>query len=188
MFGKLLSKKHPDIEKILIPEDKIRQKVKELAERIRNDYRDRLPVLVSVLKGSFIFLSDLVRCLEIPCNVDFIGLSSYGGATDSTGVVRLIMDLKDTINARDVIVVEDIVDTGLTMDYLKRNLLTRNPKSLRICSLLDKKEARRIEVDIDYCGFSVPSEYLVGYGLDFNELYRNLPYVGVLKREACRKK
>jgi len=180
-------KKHKDIEEILYTEKEISEKIIKLAKEISKDYEGKVPVLVCVLKGSVMFLSDLMKYLKIDVSIDFIGLSSYEGSTESTGIVRMVMDLKDSIYNKDVIVVEDIVDTGLTVDYLIRNLLTRKPKSLKICVLFDKEEARKIKVPVDYRGFTVPNKFLVGYGLDYNELYRNLPYVGVLKRSVYKK-
>ncbi len=177
--------KNRDISKILLSEDEIREKVVQLGKKISRDYKGKKPVIVSVLKGSIIFLSDLIRQLEFPHIIDFISLSSYT-STKSSGVVRLIMDLRESIVGKDVLVVEDIVDTGLTLSYLKRNLLTRNPKSLKICVLLDKRECREKPIKTDYTGFVIPNKFCVGYGLDWNQLYRNLPYIGILKPEVYR--
>ncbi|RLD16501.1 MAG: hypoxanthine phosphoribosyltransferase, partial [Caldiserica bacterium] len=177
----------PDIKEVILTEEKIRKRVKELAEEISEDYKNKVPVLISVLKGSVIFLSDLLRFMKINPKVDFIGVSSYQGKTQATGEVRLIMDLKDPIYGEDVIIIEDIVDTGLTLEYLRENLLTRKPSSLKVCVLLDKIEARKLDVPIDYRGFVIPNRFVVGYGLDYGERYRNLPYIGVLKEEVYKR-
>ncbi|MCX7716532.1 MAG: hypoxanthine phosphoribosyltransferase [Endomicrobia bacterium] len=167
--------------KILIPEDKIKQKVSELAKKISNDYKNKQPLLiVGILKGSSIFLSDLIRLLDIDCEIDFISVRSYDG-TSSTGVVQLILDLYDNPVGKHILIVEDIVDTGRTLKFLKQNLLSRKAKSVKICVLLNKKTKRKTKVKIDYKGFDVPDRFVVGYGLDFNEKYRNLPYIAILK-------
>ncbi|MBN2406915.1 MAG: hypoxanthine phosphoribosyltransferase [Elusimicrobia bacterium] len=176
-----------DILEILIPETDIRTKVGELASRINADYRDKNPVFISVLKGSVIFLSDLMKNVDIRSSLDFIAVSSYEGDTESTGVVKLEMDLRESIEGRHVILVEDIVDTGLTMDYLKHNFMTRRPASFNICALLTKPERTRIKVDIAYKGFEIPDKFVVGYGLDYAECYRNLPFVATLRPEIYRK-
>ena len=178
--------KHADIKEILISEAEIKKKVKSLAAALNKDYKGKKPILVSVLKGSVVFLCDLIRELEFSPIIDFIGVSSYADSTESSGVVRLLMDLRESIVGKDVLIIEDIVDTGLTLSYLKRNLLTRKPKSLKICVLLDKKECRLKKIDIDYTGFIIPNKYCVGYGLDYAEIYRHLPYIGVLKSEIYR--
>ena len=177
-----------DIERVLIDEDKIKSKVSELGEAISRDYAGRPLTLVSILKGSVVFLSDLMRSIKIPCNVDFISVSSYRGEPESSGVVRLIMDLRESPVGKNILIVEDIVDTGYTLDYLCRNLMTRGLSSLSVCVLLDKVAARKKEVRVDYRGFEVPNEFLVGYGLDYKEYYRNLPFVGVLKPEIYKKR
>jgi hypoxanthine phosphoribosyltransferase len=173
-----------EIGKILITENDIKRRVKELGEEISRDYSDRTPVLVSVLKGGIIFLSDLMRELTILHEVDFMSVSSYNGGTESSGVVRILQDLSINIEGQDVIIVEDIVDSGMTLDYIRHILLARRPKSLKICTLLDKKDARKIQVPIDYVGFEIPDAFVIGYGLDYGEKYRNLPYVAVLESEA----
>ena len=173
---------HPDLKKILFTEERIRRRIQELGEQISRDYRGKTPILIGVLKGSILFLSDLLRTLTIHCSVDFISLSSYNGSA-STGVVRLLLDLCENVSGKDVIIVEDIVDTGLTISYLMQNLSTRKPKTLEICTLLDKTECRKIAVPLRYVGFKVPDEFVVGYGLDYNERYRHLPYIGVLKKK-----
>ncbi len=170
-----------NIKKVLVSEEQIRARVKELGEQISRDYANKNPVLIGILKGSVFFLSDLMRALSIDCCIDFMSLASYSGEK-SNGIVRLLLDLRETIEGRDVIIVEDIVDTGLTLSYLENILKTRNPRSLEICSLLDKPECRKISVKAKYVGFTIPNEFVVGYGLDLNEKYRNLPYIGVLKK------
>jgi len=167
--------------KILITEEKIKQKVAELAKKISDDYKNKGKLLiVGILKGSAIFLSDLVRQLELDCEIDFISVRSYDGK-DSTGVVQLIMDLYDNPVKKNILIVEDIVDTGRTLKFLKQNLLTREAKSVKICALLSKIGRRKTKVKIDYKGFDVPNKFIVGYGLDYNEKYRNLPYIAVLE-------
>ena len=177
-----------DINEILLSEEVIQKKVYELGQQINADYADKNPVLISILKGSVVFLADLMKVLDIKCSFDFIAVSSYEGDTESSGVVRLIMDLRESIEDRHVLMIEDIVDTGLTMDYLKENFKTRHPKSLKICSFLTKPENNEINIDVDYTGFEIPNKFVVGYGMDYNEQYRNLPYVGVLKPEVYRTK
>jgi hypoxanthine phosphoribosyltransferase len=169
------------IGKILIGEDEIEQRVKELGAQISRDYKDRQPILVNILKGGIIFLSDLVRQLKVLHEIDFMSVSSYESQTESTGVVRILADLNINIEGRDVIIVEDIVDSGLTLDYIRHILLARRPKSMTICTLLDKKIKRKIDVPLDYVGFEIPDEFVIGYGLDYMQKYRNLPYVAVLK-------
>ncbi len=173
----------------LISERELRQIVKRLADEIKGDFSSRLSykkplLLVGVLKGAVVFLSDLARALDIPIAIDFIAVSSYGSSTTSSGVVRILNDLDTPIEDRQVIIVEDIVDTGLTLQYLRNHLRGRGPECLRVCSLLDKPERREVEVQVDYCGMQVPNEFLVGYGLDLDELYRNLPFVGVVKQQS----
>jgi hypoxanthine phosphoribosyltransferase len=167
---------------IILTESQIKGKVKELAAQITKDYSDKPPIVIGILKGSVIFLSDLIRSVDLPIRLDFIAVSSYGSEMTSSGVVRIQYDLKISIEGRDVLVVEDIVDTGLTLAYLMENFATRRPKSIKICALLDKKEARKsdVELKIDYVGFEVPDQFLVGYGLDYDEKYRNLPFVATI--------
>jgi hypoxanthine phosphoribosyltransferase len=173
-----------DVADILITEDQIRDKVRDLGIRITRDYADTSVTLVSVLKGSLPFMADLMRAIEIPVQIDLMEVSSYGGATTETsGLVRILKDLSSSISGKDVLIVEDIIDTGLTLNYLLRYLRGKNPKSLRICALLDKPARRLVEIPIDYLGFTIPDEFVVGYGLDFGEFYRNLPFIGVLRRE-----
>jgi len=163
--------------KKIIPGKELKQKVAQLGKKISKDYARANPVLVGILKGSFVFLADLVRELDIPHEVDFISVASYGSETKATGVVKLLKDLSINIKGRHVIIVEDIVDTGLTLNYIRRNLLTRSPKTLEIITLLDKKKRRKINVPLKYVGFSIPGEFVIGYGLDYNEQYRNLPFI-----------
>jgi hypoxanthine phosphoribosyltransferase len=168
------------VSKVLIEEDVVAARVAELGSEISNDYAGKDLLLVGVLKGAVFFMADLMRQLSIPCEVDFMAISSYGASTDSSGVVRILKDLDINIEGRAVLVVEDIIDSGLTLSYLIRNLESRNPASLEICALLTKPERREIDVDVRYTGFEIPNEFVIGYGLDFGERYRNLPYVAVL--------
>ena len=168
--------------RILITQEELRTRIAALGQSIARDYGARRPVLVGVLQGAFLFMADLIRATQIDLTTDFIGLSSYGSGTTSSGVVRLVSDLSQPIDGRDVLIVEDIVDTGHTLAYLKRNLEARRPKSLKVCVLLDKIERRETEVAVDYIGFTVPNVYVVGYGFDFGGLYRNLPYVAALEQ------
>jgi hypoxanthine phosphoribosyltransferase len=175
---------HADVAEVLVTEEQIRDKVRELGGKISADYSETSVTLVSVLKGSLPFMADLMRAIEIPVQIDLMEVSSYGGATTETsGLVRILKDLSSSIAGKDVLIVEDIIDTGLTLNYLLRYLRGKNPRSLRICALLDKPARRLVEIPIDYLGFTIPDEFVVGYGLDFGEYYRNLPYIGVLRRE-----
>lgn len=159
---------------VLLTADKIEGRVKMLANEISEDYRDKKPLLIAVLKGAIIFLSDLIRHLSIPVEIDFIAVSSYGADTTSSGVVRIQKDLEQSIKDRDVIIVEDIVDTGLTLNYIYQNLQSRQPRSLKVVTLLDKPDRRRVRFEPDYCGFIIPDRFVIGYGLDFDENYRYL--------------
>ncbi len=173
-----------DIDRILISADEIQGRIRDLAGSINDTYTDEdRPLLVCVLKGAFMFLADLTRHLAMRHEVDFMETSSYGARTESSGVVRILLDLERNIQARHVLIVEDIVDSGRTLDYVTRNLETREPASVRVCTLLNKPTRRVIDVDLDFVGFEVPDEFVVGYGLDFDEQYRNLPFIGVLKEE-----
>ena len=163
--------------KTLISKERLKIKVKELAFQISRDYKERNPILVGILKGSFVFLADLVREMKIPHQIDFISVASYGSRKKASGVVRLLKDLSTNIEGKDVIIVEDIIDSGLTLNYIRNNLLTRNPKSLEVVTLLDKKKRRKVKIPLKYVGFSIPNNFVVGYGLDFDEQYRNLPYI-----------
>jgi hypoxanthine phosphoribosyltransferase len=175
---------YTDVAQVLITEEQIRDKVRELGSQITADYSTTSVTLVSVLKGSLPFMADLMRQIEIPVQIDLMEVSSYGGATTETsGLVRILKDLSSSIAGKDVLIVEDIIDTGLTLNYLLRYLRGKNPRSLRICALLDKPARRLVEIPIDYIGFTIPDEFVVGYGLDFSEFYRNLPFIGVLRRE-----
>ena len=168
------------VTEVLIDQDALQRRIAELGEEISADYTGRDLLLVGVLKGAVFFMADLMRGLTIPCEIDFMAISSYGDSTDSSGVVRILKDLDINIEGRDVLVVEDIIDSGLTLSYLMRNLEAREPASLEICALLTKPERREIEVPVRYVGFEIPNRFVIGYGLDFGERYRNLPYVGVL--------
>jgi hypoxanthine phosphoribosyltransferase len=168
---------------VLFDEARLAAKVRELGARLAEEYSGRDPILVGVLNGAAVFLSDLARACPIPLRVDFIAVSSYGKGTSTSGVVRFLKDLDRTIEGQHVVVVEDIVDTGLTLSYLLESLRARRPASLRVCALLDKRERRTVDVALDWVGFETPDEFVVGYGLDFADYYRNLPYIGVLKPE-----
>jgi hypoxanthine phosphoribosyltransferase len=174
-----------DIAEVLLTEEQIESKVTELGQRISADYAGRELTLVSVLKGSLPFMADLMRRISLPLRIDLMEVSSYGGtATESSGLVRILKDLSAPIEGRDVLLVEDIIDTGLTLNYLIRYLKGKNPRSIKVCSLLDKPARRLVEIPIDYVGFEIPDAFVVGYGLDFSEVYRNLRFVGVLRPEA----
>ena len=174
-----------DIGDILVSEAEIAAKVVELGARITHDYGGRRVTLVSVLKGSLPFMADLMRAIDLPLRIDLMEVSSYGGSTtESSGLVRILKDLSASIEGEDVLIVEDIIDTGLTLNYLIRYLRGKNPASLRICTLLDKPARRLVEIPVDYTGFTIPDQLVVGYGLDYGELYRNLPFVGVLRPEV----
>jgi hypoxanthine phosphoribosyltransferase len=168
------------IGEVLVSEDDLRRRVSELAAKITADYADKDLLLVGVLKGAIFFIADLMRELQVGCEVDFMAISSYGAATDSSGVVRILKDLDITLEGRHVLIVEDIVDSGLTLSYLMRNLESRGPASIAVCALLTKPARRAIEVPVRYVGFEIPDKFVVGYGLDYAERYRNLPYVAVL--------
>ena len=173
-----------DIAKVLITREQLTARISELGQTISRDYAGKDLMLVCVLKGGVVFLSDLVRAIRVPHAFDFMAISSYGGTrTESSGVVRILMDLNASIEGRNVLIVEDIIDTGRTLSYITENLRTRNPASLKICTLLNKPSRREVKVTVDFVGFDIPNEFVVGYGLDYNELYRNLPFVGVLKPE-----
>jgi hypoxanthine phosphoribosyltransferase len=165
---------------ILIDEDRLQERIRELGDELSRDYAGRELLLVGVLKGAVFFMADLMRSLTVPCEIDFMAISSYGAATDSSGVVRILKDLDINIEDRHVLVVEDIIDSGLTLSYLLRNLESREPASLEICALLTKPDRREIDVPVRYVGFEIPNKFVIGYGLDFAERYRYLPYVGVL--------
>ena len=174
------------IDHILITQEQLRQRIHELGQRISRDYESRDLHLICVLKGGVTFLVDLMREITAPNSIDFMATSSYGVSTETSGVVRILKDLDAPIEGRHVLIVDDIIDSGLTIDYLRRILSAREPASLRICTLLNKKDRREVDVPLDYIGFDIPNEFVVGYGMDFKELYRNLPFVGVLKPELYR--
>ncbi len=172
---------HDDIENILIDEATIQARVQELGRQICESYQGQDLVLVSVLKGSIVFMADLIRAIEMPHHIDFMATSSYGAGTATSGVVRILKDLNTSITGRNVLIVEDIIDSGNTLKYLLGLLWQRGPATIRIVALLDKPERREVEIEVAWTGFSIPNEFVVGYGLDYNETYRNLPYIGVLK-------
>ena len=172
-----------DIQEILFSEEQLAQRVKEIAGEINRDYVGQEIMLVSVLRGSFVFMADLCRRIDLPCTVDFMAVSSYGGGTSSSGQVQITKDLSEDISDRHIIVVEDILDSGNTLSYLLQILQARHPASMKLCTLLDKPERRQVEFTPDYVGIEVPDEFVVGYGLDYAQKYRNLPYVGVLHFE-----
>ena len=180
-----------DIKSVLVSEEQIQARTAELAADVARDYGPTLDgqdlLLITVLKGAVMFVTDLARAIPLPTQLEFMAVSSYGSSTSSSGVVRILKDLDRDIADRDVLIVEDIVDSGLTLSWLMRNLATRGPKSLRVCTLLRKPDAVRADVDIAYIGFDIPNEFVVGYGLDYNERYRNLPFIGVLKEDAIRR-
>ena len=170
-----------DIERVLFSEEELDKRVSEIAAEINRDYAGKEPMLISVLRGSFVFMADLIRKIEVPCTVDFMAVSSYGRGTTSSGQVQITKDLSDDIEGKDIIVVEDILDSGNTLSYLMELLRARKPASMKLCTLLDKPDRRVKEVHVDYSGFAIPDEFVVGYGLDYAEKYRNLPYIGILK-------
>lgn len=177
----------PDIEAVLVTADQIAAKTTELAKLIDADYADREPLLVGVLKGAAMFMSDLARALERPSTMEFMAVSSYGSSTTSSGVVRILKDLDRDISGQHVLIVEDIIDSGLTLSWLLRNLASRNPASIEVVALLRKRDAAKVDVPVKYVGFEIPNEFVVGYGLDYAERYRNLPYVGRLKPSVYRR-
>lgn len=175
---------HPDLEQVLFSEEALRQRVRQLGDEISRDYAGRNLHLVCVLRGALLFVADLMRAIQLPHSLDFISISSYGSGTRSTGVVRILKDLEDPLEGRHVLVIEDIIDSGLTLSYLVNLLRDRNPASLEICTLLDKPAARKATLQPRYVGFEVPDAFVVGYGLDYNQGYRGLPYIGVLKPDV----
>ena len=176
-----------DIQRVLICEAEIDQKIKALGEQISKDYADKNLMMVSVLKGSVVFMADLMRAITVPCEIDFMSVSSYGSGVKTSGEVRIIKDLDHQLDGKDLLIVEDILDSGLTLSYITGLLKQRNPASIRLCTLLDKPDRRQADIRPDYFGFVVPDEFVVGYGLDYAEKYRNLPYVGILKPEVYTK-
>lgn len=177
---------HKDIKEILLTEDQIRNKVKELGQVITKDYEGKDIVLIGVLKGSIMFMADLMKAIETPVSIDFMAVSSYGNSAETSGVVRILKDLDNDIEGKNVIIVEDIIDSGITLQYLVEYLKRRGPKSVEIACLLHKPERTKVDVKAKYLGFTVPDEFLVGYGLDYAEKYRNFPYVGILKSEVYK--
>ena len=176
-----------DIERVIFSEEEISRNVKRLGEQISRDYAGKKLLLVSILKGSIVFMADLMRAITIPCSIDFMAVSSYGSGTKTSGVVRIIKDLDRPISGWNVLIVEDILDSGMTLQYIMELLSARDPESIRICTLFDKPERRVTNVNADYIGLQVPDEFIVGYGLDYDEIYRNVPYIGVLKPEIYQK-
>lgn len=176
-----------DIQRTLFSQEEIDRRLDELAAEINRDYAGKEPMLISVLRGSFVFMADLTRKITLPCTVDFMAVSSYGKGTTSSGQVQITKDLSDDIEGKDILVVEDILDSGNTLSYLMKLLQARHPASIRLCTLLDKPERRVVPVQADYVGFTIPDEFVVGYGLDYCQQYRNMPYIGVLKPEVYSK-
>lgn len=175
---------HPDVSEIILSEEQLRERIAELGAQISEDYGDEPVLLIAVLRGAALFVADLARSITSPVELDFMAVSSYGSSTKSSGVVRIIKDLDETIEGRHVLVAEDILDTGLTLKYLLKNLASRKPASLEVVTLLSKSGKQRVPIHCKYIGFDIPDEFVVGYGLDYAERYRNLPYVGVLKPEV----
>lgn len=182
-MGNGASTGHHGVGEILIESDRLHQRVAELGAEIDADYAGRDLVLVGVLKGALIFMSDLMRALSVPCEIDLMAVSSYGSSTDSSGVVRILKDLDTSVSDRDVLIIEDIIDSGLTLQYLLRNLRARDPASIEVCALLTKPTRRRVDLPIRYVGFEIPDKFAIGYGLDYAQRYRNLDYVAVLDQE-----
>ena len=180
-----MSSMMPDVKEVLIPSSEIQDKVRELGEIITEDYKGERLLLVGILRGAVVVMSDLMRSIDLPCELDFMDISSYGTGTSSSGVVRILKDLEEDVTGRHVLIVEDIVDTGLTLSYLLRSLRARKPASLEICALLTKPSRRKVELDVKYLGFEVPDEFVVGYGLDFAGAYRNLPDIRALGSETA---
>ena len=173
-----------DVLRVLLSEDEIREKVRELGGKITADYKNSNLMLVTVLKGAVVFLADLMRQIDVPAEIDFMVVSSYGSGVKSSGVVKSVKDLDVPLAGKDILIVEDILDSGLTLSYIKELLESRGPRSIRIATLLDKPSRRKVDLQADYIGFSVPDEFVIGYGLDYDEKYRNLPYIGILKPEV----
>lgn len=175
-----------DIEKVLFSTEELQTKIKELGRAISRDYAGKELLMIGVLRGAVVFMADLARAVDIPVAIDFMAVSSYGASTTTSGVVRILKDLDESIEGRHVLVVEDIVDTGLTLNYLLDIIKSRNPASVRLCALLNKPERRKADVQVDYAGFDIPDAFVVGYGLDYAERYRNLPFIGILKPEVYK--
>ncbi|MBK5239751.1 hypoxanthine phosphoribosyltransferase [Clostridium sp.] len=175
-----------DIKEVLYNEDQLRDKVRQMGAKISNDYSGKELILIGVLKGSVVFMADLIRQITIPCKMDFMAVSSYGNSTETSGVVKILKDLDYDIQGKDVLIVEDIIDSGVTLKYLRKYLLARKPSSLEIICMLNKPDRRTVDIDVKYLGYNVPDYFLVGFGLDFAQKYRNLPYVGILKEEIYK--
>jgi hypoxanthine phosphoribosyltransferase len=173
-----------DLEKTLISQEELQQKVEELGREITRDYAGQEILMIGILRGAVIFMADLSRAIKLPVAIDFMAVSSYGTSTSSSGVVRIIKDLDEDVEGKHVLIVEDIIDSGLTLNYLIEYIKSRNPKSVKICTLLNKPDRRKVAVPIAYNGFTIPDDFVVGYGLDYAEKYRNLPFIGILKREV----
>jgi len=176
-----------DVERILITSEEIGARVRELGQQITNDYAGQDILMIGVLRGAVIFMSDLARAIKRPINIDFMAISSYGTSTSSSGVVRILKDLDESVEGRHLLIIEDIIDSGLTLNYLVENLKSRKPASVRICTLLSKPDRRKVDVQVDYNGFIIPDYFVVGYGLDYAGKYRNLPFIGILKPEIYEK-
>lgn len=170
-----------DVERVLISTEELKQRIADMGKQISQDYADKEILMIGVLRGAVIFMADLARAIDIPVAIDFMAVSSYGSGTSSSGVVRILKDLDETVEGKHILVVEDIIDSGLTLNYLLDNIKSRKPASLRMCTLLNKPERRKVNVHIDYNGFTIPDHFVIGYGLDYAEKYRNLPFIGVLK-------
>lgn len=175
-----------NVERVLISEDELKEKITELGKQISKDYKGKNLLIVGILKGSLVFMADLMRAIDINCKIDFMSISSYYSGTKSSGQVRIVLDLNKPVKDYDLLIVEDILDSGITLSYIKQLLLPRCPKSIKICTLLDKPDRRVADITPDYCGFVIPDEFVIGYGLDYDEDYRNLPYVGIIKQEAIK--
>lgn len=175
-----------DIEKILLDEEQISKKIKEIGNTISKDYKGKDLILIGVLKGSIMYMANLAREIDIPCTMDFMSVSSYGNSTTSSGIVKILKDLDASIEGKDVLIVEDIIDSGITLKYLQKYLRAKNPNSVEITTLLNKPERRKADIEVKYIGFEVPDYFLVGYGLDYAEKYRNLPFIGILKEEIYK--
>lgn len=172
-----------DIEEQLIDQDALKKRIAELGAQIAHDYSGKDLLMVGILKGAIVFMVDLARAVPLPLTIDFMAISSYGASTESSGVVRILKDLDDSVDGKHVLIVEDIIDTGLTLKYILRTLAVRRPASVKVCGLLVKKKSRPINIDVNYVGFEIPDRFVVGYGLDYGEIYRNLPYIGVLRKD-----
>ncbi|WP_018702546.1 hypoxanthine phosphoribosyltransferase [Anaeromusa acidaminophila] len=170
-----------DIERVLLSEEELQQRVRELGEEISKEYAGKEILMIGVLRGAVMFMADLARAIDVPVMIDFMAVSSYGTSTSSSGIVRILKDLDEEVAGKHVLIVEDIIDSGLTLSYLVDNIKSRQPASVRICTLLNKPERRKVDLEVNYNGFTVPDEFVVGYGLDYAEKYRNLPFIGILK-------